>query len=115
MTVDIRAMNFELTDAIRDHALKRLDAVLTRFGDRVSAVAVRLGDVNGTRGGIDKRCHLEAALPGAAAVVVEHTDKDLYEAINQATGRLKRALGRQVGRDRSARLTRRVSASGLPT
>ncbi len=95
--------------------MHRLGAALARFGGRVGVVTVRLGDVNGPRGGIDKRCHLEAALPGAAAVVVEHTDKDLYEAINKATGRLKRAVGRQVGRDRSAPLARRISASGLPT
>lgn len=112
MTVDIRTMNFDVTDAIRDHVDRRVGAALTWFAGRVGVVTVRLDDVNGTRGGIDKRCRVAASLPGAAAVVVEHTDKDLYEAINQATGRLRRAVGRQVGRDRSAR---RISASGLPT
>ena len=56
MSIDTRAIGFALTDAIVRHVEARLESALGPFARRILKVTVRLDDVNGSRGGVDKRC-----------------------------------------------------------
>ena len=64
----------------------------------VNRVVVRLSDINGPRGGADKRCHIQVVLAGIPDVVVEDTEVDLYTAIDRATDRARRTVFRRVDR-----------------
>ncbi len=101
MQIEIEARNFPLTQALRSHAERRLLSALTCCGDRIRRVAVRLSDVNGPRGGADKRCRLQVVLAGLADVVVEDVEADLYVAIDRATDRAGRTLVRKIERRRT--------------
>ena len=70
MRLTIRALGFSLTPALRDHALRRVHTALRRFAPRLGDVHVRLSDVNGPRGGVDKRCHVNVVVPGLRAITV---------------------------------------------
>jgi ribosome-associated translation inhibitor RaiA len=60
---------------------------------------VRLFDVNGVRGGIDKGCLLHARIGlNRRAVVATDVDNDLYHAIQAAFARLDRATRTTVRR-----------------
>ena len=61
-------------------------------------VVVRLSDINGPRGGEDKRCHLQVVLSGLPEVVVEDIEADLYFAIGRAADRAGRTVMRKIGR-----------------
>jgi len=61
---------------------------------------VRLSDINGPRGGLDKRCGIEIRLKGASAVAIEDTEADLYVAIDRAAERAGRTLDRRLARQR---------------
>jgi hypothetical protein len=61
MSVWVRSRGFELTDALRAHAERRLRYALGRFRMRLRSVILRLDDVNGPRGGNDKRCQIVVA------------------------------------------------------
>ncbi len=98
MQVDIQSRNFTLTDGLRDYLTKRLAYGLTAGDAAIGRVMVRLSDVNGPRGGEDKRCHIEVRLRGIPDVVIEDTQTDLYVAIDRATERAGRALMRRLGR-----------------
>jgi len=98
MQIDIKARNFPLTEALRSHAERRLRFALTCCDEHVRRVAMRLSDVNGPRGGADKRCRLPVVLAGLPDVVVEDTDADLYVAIDRATDRAGRTLVRKIDR-----------------
>ena len=121
MELNVRGLNFDLTDAILGHVRRRLHEGLSHYAPRVRGVVVRVSDVNGPgrRGPADKRCHLEVTAAGAAAAgsvfVVDEVHADLYRAVDRAVSRLRRQLAREFGRRRDARLGRRASASGLPT
>ena len=95
MQIDIQARNFSLTDALRSHAERRLRFALTCCDDHIQRVVMRLSDINGPRGGADKRCHLQVVLAGLPDVVVEDTEADLYVAIDRATDRAGRTAGAQ--------------------
>jgi len=101
MKVTVRTLGMEPTEAIGSHAERRVQFAIGRFGARIGAVSVRLGDANGPRGGCDKTCRLVATVEGAGQVVVEDEDPDLYAAIDRATTRLGRAVARALERRRS--------------
>jgi ribosomal subunit interface protein len=98
MRMEILARGIVMTDAIRQHAQKRLRAALGRYAHAVAATQVRLADVNGPRGGVDKHCLIEVQGPGLAATIVRERDADLYVAIDRAAHRIDRAVARRLGR-----------------
>lgn len=104
MDIDIRAIGFELTPALAQRAEARVRAALSAVGDRTTGATVRLDDVNGDHGGVDKRCRVVVALAGHGTAVATATAADLYAAIDEAARRLRRsarrALTRHVGRER---------------
>ena len=100
MQVDIQSTGFKLTDGIRASLMKRLTDDLNHGDDHVTRVIVRLSDINGPRGGVDKRCFIEVRLKHAPALVIEDTEADLYLAIDRATERAGRAMERSLARQR---------------
>jgi ribosomal subunit interface protein len=109
MQIDIQTRNFDLTDAIHSHSRRRLCFALSSCSDRIQRVVMRLSDINGPRGGADKRCHLQLVLPGLRDVVVEDIEADLYLAIDRAADRAGRTLARRLARQRD-----RARSSGRP-
>lgn len=101
MQVDIQAHGFALTDGLRQYVLKRLNNSLSHSDDHIMRVIARLSDINGPRGGEDKRCLIELRLKQAPEVVIEDTESDLYIAIDRASERAGRTLARRLGRQRS--------------
>ena len=81
------------------HLERRLGFALGRFGDRVRSVWAQLSDQNGPRGGIDKRCRLQArGTFGLETVQVDDTQIEV--AIDGACDRLGRGIARALERSR---------------
>ncbi|WP_374349045.1 HPF/RaiA family ribosome-associated protein [Chitinimonas sp.] len=100
MKTDIKARNFLLTEALSQHVERRLDFALGRLDAHIHKVTVRLSDINGPRGGIDKHCHIQVSLHHLPDVVIEDCEADLYIAINRASERASRTVMRKLGRQR---------------
>lgn len=105
MQMDIQSQGFTLTDSLRDYLKKRLAYALNHGDEYISRVTVRLSDINGPRGGADKRCFIEVRLKKQPAVVIEDTEADLYVSIDRATERAGRTLARRLARQRESRNT----------
>lgn len=100
MKVEIRAHGLELTAGLRAHAEKRLHFGLDWARHEVDKVKLRFSDINGPRGGSDKRCQLRIPLPGLRDVVIEDTAGDIHVAIDRAIDRAARTLERRLSRKR---------------
>jgi ribosome hibernation promoting factor len=98
MRIDIKASRFELTDGLREHTERRLQFALGWASLNVRKVVVRLSDINGPRGGSDKRCRIQISIARAQDVVIEDTECDLYVAIDRAADRAGRAVERRLER-----------------
>lgn len=98
MMIAIQARDLSLTQSLRGHVYKRLAFTLGRCSSRVHRVEVRLSDINGPRGGVDKSCKIKVQLPGKPDIVVEDVQADLYTAIDRAAGRAGRTLARRLHR-----------------
>jgi putative sigma-54 modulation protein len=97
MQIDIRSSNLLLNSAHRERIARRASFALSRLSQRIRRVEVRLADVNGPRGGIDKRCRVLVHLDGATPMLVEAQGGDLLELIDRAMGRIGRAVRKRVG------------------
>lgn len=100
MLINIQTQGLELTEALRDYTEKRLAYALSHAQQRIQRVQVRLIDVNGPRGGVDKRCQIDVRLKGLPSVVIEDTESDLYLAIDRAAERVARMLARRLDKHR---------------
>ena len=91
---------------LRAVAERRVRFVMRRLTWLVPRAKVQLSDVNGPRGGVDKRCHLELKTDSGKEVVVTAMARDWQSALNVALGRAARALMRSWRRGRDHTRTR---------
>ncbi|MDO8178005.1 MAG: HPF/RaiA family ribosome-associated protein [Undibacterium sp.] len=100
MRINIQARGFELTEGLRQHTERRLQFAIDWAGDDVKTVKVRFSDINGPRGGNDKRCTIQIPIAGQNDVMIEDTEADLYVAIDRAADRAEQTLSRKLERTR---------------
>lgn len=81
-------------------------------GEHMRKLAVSLSDINGPRGGVDKRCKIHLQFDSGKQLVVEDTEADLYQAIHRASERAEQVLLRRMARQRGFRHTR--MPAGMP-
>ena len=82
-----------------DHVESVVRSSIGRFGDHVTRVDVHLSNENKEKkadGG--QYCMMEARVSGYAPVVVHEHAADLHQAVQNAGGKLARALDSAIGR-----------------
>ncbi|MDO9284880.1 MAG: hypothetical protein Q7U26_08275, partial [Aquabacterium sp.] len=92
-----------LAAPLREVAVDRLKFVMRRLGSFVSRARLRLSDVNGPRGGVDKRCLVELKTDAGGTVVITAASHDWRNAIDDALARAAQVMRRQLQRGRPAR------------
>jgi len=73
-------------------------ALLPRYASRLQRVEVYVQDTNARKGGVDKRCSVEAHWPGHQPVVVHNDARTVVEAVSGAVDKLVAALEHATGR-----------------
>lgn len=96
MQIHIQATGMRPSDPLISHVQRRLRYALNRSDPRVSRVTVRLSDINGPKGGVDKACRIEVRLAGQASIIIEDIQSDIYTAVDRAAGRAGRTLMRRL-------------------
>jgi len=86
--------------ALRGMAVRRTRFVMRRLHWMVPRARVHLDDVNGPRGGVDKRCRIELSAAAGEPVVVTSMATDWRRALDAALARAARALLRLWQRQR---------------
>jgi putative sigma-54 modulation protein len=102
MKIQIRKRRVEVSDALRAYVERRLGFALGRFGDRLGPITVRFSDVNGHRGGVDKRCQIDVDLRPLGSVQAVVTDTGPFAALDRAAGLISRSVARAIKRSREA-------------
>lgn len=97
MQVLFKSRHPQATD-LRVLTERRVRFVLRRLGSIVPRAEVQMSDVNGPRGGIDKRCQVELRTDGRGTVVVSSVAHSWHAALDDALARAARFLIRQVRR-----------------
>lgn len=113
MRLHVFAQNVSLSPEVEELVKRRLDFALARFTTRISRVAVRLEDLNGPRGGLDKQCRIDVTLTRSGRLTAQDTGKDLETAISRAAQKMTRRVRITLDRKRTRRLHAGSNASDL--
>lgn len=105
MQVLFKSRHPQATD-LRDLTERRVRFVLRRLGWMVPRAEVQMSDVNGPRGGVDKRCQVALRTDGAGSVVVASMASDWRTALDDALARAARFLMRLWRRGSDSRRMR---------
>ncbi len=71
---------------------------LARFSDKITRVELHLSDVNGDRGGNDKRCVIEVRPNGLDPVVTTEQADTIDKAVRSATHKMVSLLDSTFGK-----------------
>lgn len=94
----IRGVGTLLDTADHAYLRRKLGMKLGKFSPSIERASVRIDDVNGPRGGIDKRCRIKVVLRGLPSIVVEQQHPALQGAMDGALDRTERAVRRALQR-----------------
>ncbi|KQW20245.1 MULTISPECIES: hypothetical protein [unclassified Acidovorax] len=92
---------------MRDAVERRVRFAFRRLNALVPRAEIKLDDINGPRGGPDKRCQIALRTDGAGAVVVSSVAKDWRCALDEALASAARLLLRTWRRSSTPRRQRR--------
>ena len=101
MKIEIRAQGLRRSDRLYQHIERCLSFGLDWAHNDLRRVVISLSDINGPRGGNDKRCQLRIPLSRMRDVVIEETASDPSVAIARAVDRGARSLQRRLSRQRA--------------
>lgn len=112
MEVRIQMSNLTLTDrertSLRMHVQQRIERAFARIGRRIRHVDVYLNDVNGPRGGPDKRCVIKVDTHGTEPIVAHGLDRNLFSLVNQMTVTAVRGTIKRIRRSRDDSMIRKM-------
>ncbi len=98
MLIEIQARDFEVTEALGAYVRRCINKRLSKRSSEIQRIYVWLFDINGPRGGKDKRCRVQVCLPQIQNVIIEDTRLNLYNAIDRAVVRAGRSVERRLSR-----------------
>lgn len=108
MKIDVRLRGIEHPESLRDHATRRIHLQLSRFGPELSEVIVRISDLNGPRGGLDKHCRITLRGRRFRELILDEVSDDPRLVMEAALDRIARLLARELARVRQVRAGRPV-------
>lgn len=103
MRVYIQTQGFDLTPAIETHVQQQVSRNLGSMEEQIIAVDVFLGDVNGPKGGDDKKALFSIQLASRLGIRLETLHGDLYTAVSRAARRAKQTVKRTVRKQKQIR------------
>jgi len=85
-----------LTETLKVEVRRRLLLAMSRFGQEVKGVAVRLAAVDNPLGGVDQRCRVRARLRSGPVLRAEAVDGELTTAVGRSASRLARLVAAEL-------------------
>lgn len=93
MNIEIKAMGLELTEHLSLFCERRIIEPLRRIFDRQGPrLEIELADINGPKGGEDKRCRITYTMPHTRTITVVELTDDIYKSIDYAALRFQRQV-----------------------
>lgn len=98
MKTIVNTRNIEASNEIQNHIDRRIAFAFARGHKQVRTLLVKLTDINGPKGGIDKQCKVVVRLHSQPSIVIVERQADIYHAIDRCITRASRNLMQQLKR-----------------
>jgi hypothetical protein len=103
MKVDVRFRGLDRSPSLIAYVVRRAQLRFSHFNGAIHLVVIRIGDVNGPKGGADKRCQVTIRGPALGTISVVDQSADAHSAVDLVLERAARAAGRNIEQARSVR------------
>src|SRR5579864_8541544 len=103
MKLEVRGRAVEITEMVRRYAERRLGFALDRFAERIRIVRLKVGDMNSSRGGVDKRCQLTISLAHSSPMTLESRASTVQGAIDRIASKVGGLVERRFKRKHEQR------------
>lgn len=112
MSIDVNWSELEFNGKAKRSISRQLQLFMWRFRSFIMRVRVRFSDVNGPKGGVDKRCIFLAELRTPGEVTILSEGMEYLEAFQSGLARLVRSVQREIvkQREKPIRIKRRVKS-----
>lgn len=100
MRIDLQCEGLERAQVLREYVLRKMRMAIGRFRDHIQWARIKVADVNGPRGGVDKRCVVQLRLRNRPDVIFAITEVEAQSAVDRAAERVSQVLVRRLGRHR---------------
>jgi ribosome-associated translation inhibitor RaiA len=98
MQIQINAPHETIPDAFAEHIRTTVEEVLAPFAKQLTRVEIHLRDLNGSKGGVDKRCLIEARPAGLDPLAAEQESETIKDAFRGALSKLQHVLQHRFGK-----------------
>ncbi len=92
LKIDVTVAGLRLSKALRAMAVRRVLLALSRFGEQVRKVTVRMSRPANPLGGVDQSCRMRASLGAGADVRAEAINGRMEAAVARAAVRLAKGV-----------------------
>jgi putative sigma-54 modulation protein len=103
MELAINASNIEMSKETISQIKEKSRKVFARISDYILAVKLTIEDVNGPKGGIDKKCVVVVHCYGMPTVVASNNQQSSVGAVNLALTKARTALIKKIKRNQCNR------------
>ena len=94
--IKIHSQGITLSKSVREYTKDKIRLALNLYTEKIRRADIYLADVNGPKGGKDKRCKIKINADGCNSVFVQDTSEDLYQVINTCSHRARRTIKRRL-------------------
>lgn len=105
MTITFTDRNQLLNQHLKQLCERRLNYSLSRFQSMIKSIEFCVSDLNGPRGGIDKKCRVRIR-HRSGQVIVNHKHEDLSVCISRIAEKASRAFSRNRARSQNIKRAR---------
>jgi hypothetical protein len=98
MHIQINSPHESLPEAFVELVERTAQAALAPQAKRLTRLEIHFQDLNAQKGGIDKRCLIEARPKGLKPVAADHESETVGDAFHGALEKLQRVLEHRFGR-----------------
>jgi ribosome-associated translation inhibitor RaiA len=92
LRIAVTSTGLVLTDAVKVEVRRRVLLAMSRFGQEIKGVGVRLAESRNPLGGVDRRCRLRARLGSGNVLRAEAVNGELETAVGRSATRLARLV-----------------------
>jgi hypothetical protein len=92
LRIAVTSTGFVLTTAVKVEVRRCVLLAMSRFGQEVQGVAVRLTESQNPLGGVDQRCRVRARLRSGPVLHAEAINGELTTAAGRSAARLQRLV-----------------------
>lgn len=104
LAFEVHSPDFPLPADVAEYARDKVTTKLQKHRRFIQDVTVWFRDVNGTKHGVDKSCHIEVRLNGLEPINVQETHEDLRAVLDLCIDRIEMAVERHVDKLRTKRV-----------